>query len=304
MDSKYREIEYTVSDADGIITAGEIMRQRLFLSGREVSRCKKFEDGVMCKGKPIRTIEELNPGQTLVIRIYEDMDNSSEIIPSDVPIDVVYEDEDLILINKPGDMVVHPSYAHYKDSLSNAVAGYYSRKGEEHVMRVIGRLDRETSGLIIFAKNRHSASLLSRQGQSMSKRKEYLALCSGIFKEKEGTVDAPIERIPGQRMIREVRSDGKRAVSNYKVVEEYGDYSLVRLSLETGRTHQIRVHMAYLGHPLLGDNFYGKEISDSRGLARAALHAAHLEFDQPITGEHLVFEAKMPEDMRRAITLG
>ena len=301
MNKEYREIEYTVTEADGRLTAGEIMRERLMLSSREVSRCKLFEDGVMCKGNPIRVISELEPGEVLTVRLYEDIENGSLIIPSDEPIDIVYEDEDLILLNKKGDMVVHPSYAHYKDSLSNALAGYYKKTGQEHVMRVIGRLDRETSGLIIFAKNRHSASILSRKSERMSRRKEYLALCSGIFETKEGTVDAPIERIPGQRMIREVRDDGKRAITHYKVEKEFQDFSLVRLKLDTGRTHQIRVHMSYLGHPLLGDNLYGKDIQDNKGLTRAALHACHLEFEQPITGEKLSFEAQLPEDMQNAI---
>lgn len=301
MNKDYREIEYTVTELDGRLTAGEIMRERLMLSSREVSRCKLFEDGVMCKGNPIRVISELEPGEVLTVRLYEDIENGSLIIPSDEPIDIVYEDEDLILLNKKGDMVVHPSYAHYKDSLSNALAGYYKKTGQEHVMRVIGRLDRETSGLIVFAKNRHSASILSRKSERMSRRKEYLALCSGIFETKEGTVDAPIERIPGQRMIREVRDDGKRAITHYKVEKEFQDFSLVRFKLDTGRTHQIRVHMSYLGHPLLGDNLYGKDIQDNKGLTRAALHACHLEFEQPITGEKLSFEAQLPEDMQNAI---
>lgn len=301
MNKEYREIEYTVTEADGRLTAGEIMRERLMLSSREVSRCKQFDDGVMCKGMPIRIISVLEPGEVLTVRLYEDIENGSLIIPSDEPIDIVYEDEDLILLNKKGDMVVHPSYAHYKDSLSNALAGYYKKTGQEHVMRVIGRLDRETSGLIIFAKNRHSASILSRKSERMSRRKEYLAFCSGIFETKEGTVDAPIERIPGQRMIREVRDDGKRAITHYKVEKEFQDFSLVRLKLDTGRTHQIRVHMSYIGHPLLGDNLYGKDIQDNKGLTRAALHACHLEFEQPITGEKLSFEAQLPEDMQNAI---
>lgn len=301
MGKDYREIEYTVTESDGRLTAGEIMRERLMLSSREVSRCKLFEDGVMCKGNPIRVISELEPGEVLTVRLYEDIENGSLIIPSDEPIDIVYEDEDLILLNKKGDMVVHPSYAHYKDSLSNALAGYYKKTGQEHVMRVIGRLDRETSGLIIFAKNRHSASILSRKSERMSRRKEYLALCSGIFETKEGTVDAPIERIPGQRMIREVRDDGKRAITHYKVEKEFQEFSLVRLKLDTGRTHQIRVHMSYIGHPLLGDNLYGKDIQDNKGLTRAALHACHLELEQPITGEKLSFEAQLPEDMQNVI---
>ncbi len=317
--SEYREITYPVKEADEKPKAGEIMRDILKLSSREVSRCKQFEDGVMVKRplvtsvscakeytekfeiKPIRLIDELIPGDTLIVRIYEDNDNAGDIVPTDGPLDIVYEDEDLIVVNKEGDRVVHPSYAHYTDSLSNILAGYYEKTGQKHVIRTIGRLDRETSGLVIFAKNRHSAALLSKQTENMSRRKEYLAICSGVFEQKEGTVDAPIRRRPEERMIREVHPEGKRAITHYKVEEQYEDYALVRLKLDTGRTHQIRVHMAYLGHPLLGDNFYGKEIPDSHGLTRAALHAASLEFLQPITCDKIIVEAKLPSDMNELL---
>ena len=184
-----RTIEYTVTEADGQTTVRDILRGRLKMSAIEITRCKQFEDGVMVRraadgqpaALPIRICDPVNPGDLLRVRIYEDTDNSSKIVPWDTPIDIVYEDEDLILINKPGEMVVHPSYAHYTDSLSNALAGYYQKTGQNHVIRTIGRLDRETSGLIIFAKNRHSAAVLSDQKDRMSRRKEYLALCSGLF---------------------------------------------------------------------------------------------------------------------------
>ena len=299
--SEYRELTYTVKESDGILTAGEVLRDILHLSSREVSRCKQFEDAVMTGGKKIRLIDSLNPGDTLNVRIYEDNDNAGDIVPTDGPIDIVYEDEDLIVLNKEGDRVVHPSYAHYKDSLSNFLAGYYEKTGQEHVIRTIGRLDRETSGLVIFAKNRHSAALLSKQTGNMSRRKEYLAICQGVFEQKEGTVDAPIRRRPDERMIREVHPEGKSAITHYKVEKQYEDYALVRLKLDTGRTHQIRVHMSYLGHPLLGDNFYGKEITDNHGLTRAALHAAHIEFVQPITCDKISLEAKLPDDMQKLV---
>ncbi|RKM61047.1 RluA family pseudouridine synthase [Butyrivibrio sp. CB08] len=312
MNESYREISINITANDDGLTAREIMAVRLCLSSREITRCKQFEDGVCLKsGKraegdvdsfvPILVKTPLSEGDVLRIRIYEDNDNAGEVIPWDTPIDIVYEDEDIILINKPGDMVVHPSYAHYQDSLSNALAGYYQKTGQDHVIRTIGRLDRETSGLLIFAKNRYSAALLSNQRMNMSKRKEYLALASGVFEKKEGTIDAPIGQEEGVRMIRKVIEDGKRAITHYKVVQQFEDYALVRLRLDTGRTHQIRVHMSYLGHPLLGDNLYGKEISDSHGMTRAALHAAHLEFKQPVTGKELSFEAQLPEDMKRLV---
>ena len=323
MNGNKRELRYTVTKEDGEISVKKVMSERLRLSSREIIRCKQFDDGVMvlrcstgektgidsCREmadnvfSPIRVKDTINPGDLLVVRVYEDIDNASEIIPWDAPIDIVYEDEDLILVNKPGDMVVHPSYAHYKDSLSNALAGYYEKTGQNHVIRTIGRLDRETSGLIIFSKNRHSAAVLSNQKDHMSRRKEYLAICSGVFKEKEGTVDAPIGQVEGERMIRKVMESGKEAITHYKVEQQFEDYALVRLHLDTGRTHQIRVHMKYIGHPLLGDSLYGKDIPDKHGMKRAALHAVHLEFLQPVTGKELVFEADIPEDMAALLNL-
>ena len=304
MEQSFRELRYKYEAKEGeFTTAGEIMREVMKLSSREMSRCKQFDDGVMCLGAnsqtvvPVRLIDRLDPGDELVVRIYEDNDNAGDIVPAKGPLDIVYEDEDLIIINKPGDMVVHPSYAHYKDSLSNYLAGYYEETGQNHVIRTVGRLDRETSGLVIFAKNRHSAALLSVQKENMSRRKEYLALCSGVFEETAGTVNAPIRRMPDERMIREVHPEGKEAITHYSVEKQLKDYALVRLHLDTGRTHQIRVHMAHIGHPLLGDNFYGKEIPNSYGMTRAALHATYIEFDQPITGDRISITADLPKDM-------
>lgn len=311
MDNSYRELRYKyINDDNKTITAGEIMRDNMELSSREMTRCKLFSDGVMCirkadecqeKSEPVRLIDELTSGDTLIVRIYEDNDNAGDIVPAKGNLDIVYEDEDLIIINKVGDMVVHPSYAHYKDSLSNYLAGYYEETGQNHVIRTVGRLDRETSGLVIFAKNRHSAALLSKQKENMSRRKEYLALCSGVFERTSGTVNEPIRRRPDERMIREVHPEGKEAITHYVVEKQFEDYALVRLHLDTGRTHQIRVHMAYLGHPLLGDNFYGKEIENSHGLERAALHAGYIEFDQPITKERIKITAKLPRDMQQLL---
>ncbi len=306
-----RIIEYEITGPDDGRTVKEIMTGKLGFSVKELTRCKQFDDGIMVRRAgevadhsgiflPFMVKAHLREGDLLRVKIYEANENAGEVIPSDIPIDIVYEDEDLILINKPGDMVVHPSYAHHMDSLSNALAGYYQKTGQEHVIRAIGRLDRETSGLILFAKNRYSAARLSNQKENMSRRKEYLAIASGVFDEKEGIVDAPIGETD-TRMIRSVSKDGKRAVTHYRVEEQFGKYALIRLNLETGRTHQIRVHMKHIGHPLLGDSLYGKEIPDSLGLARAALHAAHLEFVHPVSGEVLSFDARMPQDMQAAL---
>ena len=323
MEPSFRELKYI---CDETTSAGDIMRQVMKLSSREMSRCKQFEDGVTCiradlkddgslgtmsdlsKEKvPIRLIDSLFPGDELIVRIYEDNDNAGDIVPADGPLDIAFEDEDLIIINKPGDMVVHPSYAHYMDSLSNYLAGYYEKSGQNHVIRTVGRLDRDTSGLVIFAKNRHAAALMAKQKDmdddsvSMSRRKEYLALCHGVFENESGTVNAPIRRRPDERMIREVHPEGKEAITHYKVEKQFEDFALVRLKLDTGRTHQIRVHMSFLGHPLLGDNFYGKEIPDNHGLTRAALHAGLIAFSHPITGRGICITADLPDDMKRLV---
>lgn len=328
MENNVRILKYFVSSEDCEITVKKAMAEKLRLSSREIIRCKQFEDGVMVlrhaglkeyekdtctedlrkyhygKGNEpasVRIKDTLQPGDELIVKVYEDVENASEIVPWDTPMDIVYEDEDIILVNKPGDMVVHPSYAHFRDSLSNALAGYYEKTGQNHVIRTIGRLDRETSGLLIFAKNRHSAAVLSNQKDHMSRRKEYLALCHGVFDKKEGTVDAPIGQVEGERMIRNVMDSGKEAITHFKVIKQYSDFALVRLKLDTGRTHQIRVHMKYIGHALLGDSLYGKEIPDNHGMTRAALHAAHLEFLHPVTEKELSFEADLPEDMKKLL---
>ena len=307
MNTSVRILEYEVTARDDGRTVKEVMSKELGFSVKELTRCKQFDDGLMVKRAgeegiflPVMVKAALHTGDSRLIKIYEANENAGEVIPSDVPIDIVYEDEDVVLVNKPGDMVVHPSYAHYRDSLSNALAGHFERMGQAHVIRPIGRLDRETSGLILFAKNRYSAARLSDQKENMSRRKEYLAIVSGVFTEREGTVDAPIGETD-TRMIRRVSSDGKRAVTHYNVLEQFDEFALIRLQLETGRTHQIRVHMQHIGHPLLGDSLYGKEIRDSFGLKRAALHACHLEFIQPVTGKELSFDAEIPEDMRKVI---
>ena len=330
MNTSVRDLLYTAEACDEGKSIRHIMEKELFMSSREITRCKQFDDGVCIRransslsipafvgksdadglhpvfaGKsdsdgfsPVMIRECVFPGDVIRIRIYEDVENEGDIAANDIPLDIVYEDEDILVVNKPGDMVVHPSYAHYTDSLAGAVKGYYIRTSQNHVVRAIGRLDRETSGLVLFAKNRYVAAILSDRQGEMSKRKEYLALASGYFEVMQGTREAPIGETPGQRMVRCVTDDGKRAVTHFAVVRQFDDFALVRLFLETGRTHQIRVHMAHTGHPLLGDGLYGKEIADSHGITRAALHAAHIEFTHPILKKKMSFDADLPQDMK------
>ncbi|MCR5403495.1 MAG: RluA family pseudouridine synthase [Butyrivibrio sp.] len=304
--SNIRLLEHTVLCEEDGMNVRLLMKGVLHMSAKEITRSKQFDDGVLVRRAASESEdfqkafvrEILHEGDILRIKIYEDTENATVITPNDLPIDIVYEDEDIIVLNKLGDMVVHPSYAHPFDSLSNALVAYYERTGQEHVLRAIGRLDRETSGLILFAKNRHSAAVLSRQSEGMSRRKEYHAYASGVFERDFGTVDAPIGLPDGVLMKRKVMEDGKAAVTHYRVEKQYKDYALIRLLLDTGRTHQIRVHMAHLGHPLIGDSLYGASL-ENYGMKRAALHASHLEFFQPVTGMPLCFDVDFPEDMKR-----
>ena len=221
------------------------------------------------------------------------------IAAENIPLDILYEDEDILVLNKPADMPVHPSAGNYENTLANGVAWYYRQQGETFVYRCINRLDRDTTGVLVLAKNPLSGALLSTQMKQRRIRRTYLALTDGIPPEK-GTVRAPIARVNDSVITREVNFErGEPAVTHYERLAVSNGYALVELHLETGRTHQIRVHMNYIGCPLPGDFLY-HPVFDRIG--RQALHSFQLEFEHPITKEPLRFLAPVPEDFRKAFT--
>ena len=233
-------------------------------------------------------------GDNLCIHICEE-ESSEKIPPIELPFPVVYEDEDIVVVNKPADMPIHPSLNNYENTLGNAAAYYFAKQNKAFIFRCINRLDRDTTGLTILAKHMVSAGILQSQMVERRIKREYLAIVDGIIEEDEGTIDAPIGRKDGSTIERMVDCEnGERAVTHYRVLERKANTTLVALKLETGRTHQIRVHMTHKGHPLLGDFLYNP--SDDR-MSRQALHAWHLSFTHPITGEEMSFEAPVPEDM-------
>ena len=293
----YTRLLCNLGEKDSGCIVRSILQQQLQLSGREISHAKMYADGIMIAGQQVTVRHAVRPGDILEITLHENMEQASEIIPQEGALDILYEDEDLICLNKPADMVVHPSHGHLTDSLCNRLAWHYLQNGEEHVMRAVGRLDRETSGIILFGKNRLATAVLSRQGQEGNRLKEYLALCSGEMEQADGTIDLPIGDTPGVKMIRQVCADGNRAVTHFHVEKQFEGYALVRLRLETGRTHQIRVHMAAIGHPLLGDHLYGAFLQEWHGMNRTALHSAHAELIHPVSGRKLEFTAALPADM-------
>lgn len=257
---------------------------------------KLIEQGsVLINGKIASKSAKLSSGDTVIIEIPDPVDLSVE--PQDIPIDILYQDDDLLVVNKPQGMVVHPAPGNPDGTLVNALL--YRCKGQlssiNGVIRpgIVHRIDKNTSGLLIVAKNDFSHNKLSEQIKAHSFTREYESICVGRFKEKSGTVDAPIGRDKNDRKRMCVTStNSKNAVTHYEVLEEMGNYSYVRFRLETGRTHQIRVHSSYLGHPILGDDVYGKAYKGCKG---QCLHARKIGFIHPATGEYMEFTSDLPE---------
>ena len=248
-------------------------------------------------GKPVKASTKTATGALIALTIPEP--EEPEILPEDIPLDILYEDSDVILINKPKDMVVHPAAGHYTGTLVNALM--YHCKGDlsgiNGVLRpgIVHRIDKDTTGVLIVCKNDRAHNALAEQLKEHSITRKYRAIVCGNLKEDEGTVDAPLGRHPQDRKkMAIVRSGGKRAVTHYRVLERFGNYTYIECQLETGRTHQIRVHMASLGHPLLGDEIYGRAKSPFK-LEGQTLHAMVLGFIHPTTGEYMEFEAPLPE---------
>jgi 23S rRNA pseudouridine1911/1915/1917 synthase len=228
-----------------------------------------------------------------------------EIVPEDIPLDIAYEDRDVIVVNKPRGMVVHPAPGHVSGTLVNALMHHCKDlSGINGELRpgIVHRIDKDTTGLIMAAKNDKAHASLAAQLKEHSVNRRYLALVHGNISHDQGTIDAPIGRDPQDRKMYTVTDrNSKHAVTHFTVVERFGDYSLLELKLETGRTHQIRVHMKYIGHPLVGDPVYGK--SKGIKLNGQALHAAVLGFVHPASGQYLEFSAPMPEDMEELLTI-
>ena len=240
----------------------------------------------------------LQPKDILTVTITT-TSSSPNILPVPIPFDLVYEDEDLLVVNKPAGMPVHPSAKNHDNTLANALAWYYQEQGLPFVFHCTNRLDRDTSGLTVVAKHLVSAGILSSMTGRREVHREYLAIASGHVTPEAGTISAPLGRKPGTIIERMVDWDnGETAITHYHVVKTTRHYSLVALKLETGRTHQIRIHMKHLGYPLIGDYLYNP---DMRHIGRQALHSHKLSFCHPITGEIMSFTAPLPDDMQAAL---
>ena len=288
-----RIFQYNITKSDTYSNIHEFLKAHGY-SSTVIRHLKETENGIQRNGVWSRVYEPLCSGDTVTILLTEEA-SSENIIPTPLPLDIVYEDEDLLIINKPAGMPIHPSQGNYDNTLANACAYYFQQKGEPFTYRCINRLDRDTTGLLILARHAYSASLLSSMVAKREIHREYLALATGLVPDS-GVIEAPIARVDGSTIEREVNFEtGEFARTHYRRLEYKNGYSLVSLKLDTGRTHQIRVHMKYIGHPLPGDFLYNPDYSMIR---RQALHSYRLTFTHPITGKELQFTAPLPDDMK------
>ena len=271
----------------------------------ELSRSRAqalIEEGlVTLNDRPCRQSDGVKPGDA--VRYVLPEAKPVELVAEDIPLDILYEDEDLCVVNKPRGMVVHPAVGNESGTLVNALLFHFdglSTIGGEVRPGIVHRIDKMTSGLLVVAKNDMAHEGLARQFADHSAHRSYIALVAGNIREDTGTVDAPIGRHPTERKRMAVVPNGRRAVTHFRVLYRFSSVTLLSLELETGRTHQIRVHMAHSHHPLVGDSVYSSGKNDL-GMEGQALHGWRLQFTHPKTGEHMAFQAPLPEDMQRAL---
>lgn len=292
-------LKYTVMDKDAGVKLDSILRSRMNLSRRIIIGLKK-SNNIFINGQRSHTNTIVKDGDEVSVNLVKD--ESQDIEPEDIPIDVVYEDWDLLIINKQPGIVVHPTKGHPQGTLSNGIVYHWRKSGESNIVRLVNRLDRDTSGLIIIAKNQFAHQAMAKLMDAGLVEKTYTAVVHGVVEKDEGTIDLPIDRPTRESIKREVMETGIRAVTHYRTIERFNDASLLEIKLETGKTHQIRVHMTYTGHPLFGDTLYG-ETDDSHLIVRQALHAVRLVFPHPRSGEKLDINAALPLDIQDLIDI-
>ena len=292
------KLEYIVTEKELNKSIKEILISYFHISHRLLITLKK-ENCIFLNNSNIFIDKLVTIGDKITVSFDYEEDNSN-IIPTKMDLDIVYEDDWLLIVNKPAGIPVHPSILHYEDSLSNGVRYYFDKLGLKKKIRPVIRIDKDTSGLVVFAKCEYIQEALVKQMETNKFKKEYLAIVEGILEEKKSIIDAPIARKENSIIERCIDSNGDVSITEYDVINENIDknYSIVKCNLKTGRTHQIRVHMSYIGHPLLGDDLYGGNLNL---INRQALHCKSISFIHPITNEIVSVEAELPIDMKNLI---
>lgn len=302
---------YQVTSKTPYQTVKEVLKIEFSISDRLLLKLKKLQK-IMLNGMVVYVHHPIQTGDIIECDLEYKEDNSN-IVPTSLPLSILYEDKGYLVVDKPSGITVHPSCDHYEDSLSNRVRSYFDQICLEKKIRPVNRLDKDTSGLVIFAKNEYIQECLVRQMQSKEYIKKYIAIVNGYLEKKQGTINAPISRKEHSIIERCVNFNGETAITHYQVFKQEqiekllqsktlnktDNFDIVECTLETGRTHQIRVHMAYLGHPLLGDTLYG---SSSPLISRQALHCYYMRFIHPITKQEVQYFSKIPQDIQEILT--
>lgn len=288
------QLSYRVEPEDVGLSLLEVLNTSMEISSRMIRRAKDGKS-IQVNGNPISVNAKIRKNDIVTVYLEEEP-NIFE--PQDIPIEVVFENHDMLVVNKQPYVVVHPTKGHPDGTIGNGIAKHFKEQGFDGKIRFINRLDRDTSGLLLVAKNGYAQQIISNQMIADTVEKKYMALVKGHVKEDSGTINLPIGRPDPVELRRCVMADGQDSITHYEVVERYKDATLVKIRLETGRTHQIRVHFEHMGHPLIGDELYG---CPSDLISRQSLHSYYLKFQLPRTREWIVLEAGLPEDFKKLI---
>ena len=284
---------------DGIVIR-EFLKEELELSSRLIRRAA-IEKRIFVNKEVVRMRKVLHTGDIVEVKL--ERVESQNIIPEKMNLNIVYEDDDILVLNKPPYTVVHPTRGYPTGTLANGILYYFNETNQNCIVRLVSRLDMDTSGLIIIAKNQYAHMALSKEMQLNHLEKRYLAVVHGHLEEEEGTIDLPIFKPENEESIfkRIIDERGQRSITHYKVIKKFENADLVECLLETGRTHQIRVHLSHIGHPIYGDTLYGYGEDEKELIPRQALHAYGLDFKSPRTKEQLSLRAELPEDILNLI---
>lgn len=274
----------------------QILKEEFQMSDRLIIKLKQY-NFIFLNNSPTFINTQVKIGDLLECSL-EWTEENDNIVPTKMDLSILYEDESMLIVNKPPFMTIHPSCRHFSTSLSNGIRFYFDEIGLKKKIRTVNRLDKDTSGLVIFAKNEYIQECLIKQMKNKIFQKKYLAIVEGTLDRKNGTINAPIARKENSIIERCVSQNGDMAITHFQVVQEFKNYSLISLLLETGRTHQIRVHSKYIGHPIIGDTLYG---FSSPLISRQALHAYEVSFTHPVTKQNLTFTSNLPEDMKKLL---
>lgn len=296
METYYEPLRRMVSELEDGWKLRTFLQKRMLVSRQLMVRLKHLDEGILLNGERRYMDFLVHSGDLVELRMPQEQ--SDDILPQAMDLNIVHEDEHVLVVNKPAGLIVHPTHGHYINTLANGVVHYWLQKGVRHRFRPVQRLDQDTSGLLLIAKTPYAHQFVSLQLIEHTVKKEYVAIVRGRLSQRIGTIDAPIDRLPDEPHRRAVLPSGAPAVTHYEVLQRFADATLLSIRLMSGRTHQIRVHMEHIGHPLLGDAIYGIEQVQS-SIGRHALHAQTLGFLHPADGQWVQFSCPLPDDMER-----